>query len=306
LRYFVKVMMNLGRNSIKFTPQGFVRFRATVAKDGLVELYVEDSGQGIPADKQDALFEKFQKSLDVLSQGTGVGLSLCKTLTRLLNGCIFLDKTYESEVPGSPGARFVVQLNQSCLPAESILSSTVESSSQFPVETLSGRFSQNSLAVPENISVLFVDDDNVLRKLFCRAVKKAAPSWTITEAASGEAALQLVKDAEAAYDVIFIDQYMASVEKQLLGTDTVRELRAQGTESIICGLSANSLEESFLSAGADAFLLKPLPCKKEAMEGELARICPRETGTMATQRISSLEIDNKHVKNMTTIRLSRG
>ena len=115
--------MNLGRNSIKFTTRGYVRFRAAVV-DGFVALYVEDSGAGIPCDKRDNLFEKFQASLDVLSQGTGIGLSLCENLVRLLNGSISLDDNYESAVPGSPGTRFVVQLNQRCLPAESILSSS--------------------------------------------------------------------------------------------------------------------------------------------------------------------------------------
>ena len=259
--------MNLGRNSIKFTTNGFVRFRAAVVEGGLVELYVEDSGPGIPLDKRDNLFEKFQTSLDVLSQGTGVGLSLCKMLVGLLKGSIFLDNdSYDSGLAGSPGARFVVQLNQPCLPAESILTSSKHSSDD-TTEPLSCSISQ----VPENLSILFVDDDNVLRKLFARAVKKAVPSWTIAEAASGEAALQLVETSK--YDLIFMDQYMASAEKQLLGTETVRELRVRGIESTICGLSANNMEESFLSAGADAFLLKPFPCDCEAMECELARIC---------------------------------
>ena len=267
-------MMNLGRNSIKFTMHGFVRFRVVIVEGGLVELYVEDSGPGIPADKREHLFEKFQTSLDVLSQGTGVGLSLCEKLVGLLNGSIFLDDTYDSGVEGSPGARFVVRLNQPCLPAESILSSskhTTEDTSKPGSHNVSEGNTGTSSLVPENLSILFVDDDNVLRKLFSRAVSKAAPSWTITEAASGEAALQLVETA--VYDLIFMDQYMASAEKQLLGTETVRELRVRGIESTICGLSANLMEESFLSAGADAFLLKPFPCDPEAMERELARIC---------------------------------
>ena len=266
-------MMNLGRNSIKFTTQGFVRFRAAVVEGGLVELYVEDSGPGIPLDKRDNLFEKFQTSLDVLSQGTGVGLSLCEKLVGLLNGGIFLDNdSYDSGVLGSPGARFVVQLNQPCLPAESILSSSKDSAS-VTHDSSSCTFSQDisGESVPQNLSILFVDDDNVLRKLFARAVKKAAPSWTIAEAASGEAALQLVETSK--YDLIFMDQYMASAEKQLLGTETVRELRVRGIKSTVCGLSANNMEESFLTAGADAFLLKPFPCDREAMECELARIC---------------------------------
>jgi DNA-binding response OmpR family regulator len=65
---------------------------------------------------------------------------------------------------------------------------------------------------------------------------------------------------------------MASVEKQLLGTETVRALRANGITSIICGLSANQVQDQFYEAGADAFMMKPFPCKKDAFEYELRSI----------------------------------
>jgi CheY-like chemotaxis protein len=72
-----------------------------------------------------------------------------------------------------------------------------------------------------------VDRDLILRKLFSRSVTKAAPTWKIQEAANGETALRLVD--EEPYDLIFMDQYMTSTEKLLLGTDTVRALvRAKG------------------------------------------------------------------------------
>lgn len=51
---------------------------------------------------------------------------------------------------------------------------------------------------------------------------------------------------------------MASVDKQLLGTETIRELRSKGVTSIMCGLSANDLEKPFLDAGADSFMMKPV------------------------------------------------
>jgi len=228
---------------------------------------------------------------------------LCDNLIKLLNGRIYLDENYHSGIPGSPGSRFV-----GCLPMESILSSSKAGSSQ----DLSGakdsitecdKSRQKSFEeLPETISVLFVDDDNVLRKLFCRAIKKAAPGWTVAEAASGEAALELIESAAGSstpYNVVFMDQvrllvcslnsccpqqnlteshivdsqYMASAEKQLLGTETVRELRLRGVDCTICGLSANNMENDFLRAGADTFLLKPFPCDREAMQRELTRIC---------------------------------
>ena len=65
---------------------------------------------------------------------------------------------------------------------------------------------------------------------------------------------------------------MASFERQLLGTETVRALRANGVESLICGLSANDKEQDFKEAGADAFLFKPFPCEKDALSRELSRV----------------------------------
>ena len=64
-----QVLLNLGRNSAKFVDEGFIKLRAEVV-DGFVRLYVEDSGPGIPYEKRERLFSKFQESLDTLSQGT--------------------------------------------------------------------------------------------------------------------------------------------------------------------------------------------------------------------------------------------
>lgn len=107
----------------------------------------------------------------------------------------------------------------------------------------------------------------MLRKMFSRVLKVAAPTWTIREACNGETGLSLAREEK--FDLIFVDQYMAAVEKQWLGTDTVAAMRAQGIDSVICGLSANDVETQFLEAGADAFMFKPFPCKKDALTDEL-------------------------------------
>jgi len=204
-----QIMINLGRNSTKFTMNGFVRFRAAVV-DGLVELYVEDSGPGIPADKRDHMFEKWQTSLDVLAQGTGIGLSLSKNLVELMNGSLTLDDTYDSGVVGSPGARFAVKLNTPCIPSESILleGSGMNSTSSTAATAIEAYTDEEGVqGLPESLSVLFVDDDNVLRKLFSRSIKKIAPTWKISEAASGEAALELLEtEDEPIPSLIFMDQ----------------------------------------------------------------------------------------------------
>jgi len=126
--------------------------------------------------------------------------------------------------------------------------------------------------LPANLSVLFVDDDAILRKLFVRACKKVGPSWTFKEAASGHAALRLCESES--FDLIFLDQYMPSVDNPLLGTETCQLMRAQeGMQcTVICGLSANNMEEGFMHSGADDFILKPMPCKPANLKELLLRL----------------------------------
>jgi len=313
-----QVILNLGRNSVKFINEGFIRLRAEVLEiecpddptrfrdefvrenshldiEGgestckTVRIYVEDSGSGIPIEKRERLFAKYQESLDLLSQGTGIGLHLCKNLVELMGGSISLDNEYDSGIPGCPGARFVIDLQTG--PSDvsiNDLSSSFEYDRDasihvnFVDETngqIGGKLfdhssgatsSAETSVLPEKLNVLFVDDDRVLRKLFARTIKMVAPGWTIREAANGEAAILLADEEE--FDLIFCDMYMASVEKQLLGTETVAELRSKGLKCRICGLSANDKEREFLDAGADSFLFKPIPCEANLLRSTLHRV----------------------------------
>lgn len=81
---------------------------------------------------------------------------------------------------------------------------------------------------------------------------------------------------------------MASVEKQLLGTESVAVLRQKGITCRICGLSANDKEAEFIEAGVDCFTIKPFPCKKNELRLELCRVLFRESKDSRTDaRISS-------------------
>jgi signal transduction histidine kinase/CheY-like chemotaxis protein len=259
-----QIILNLAANATKFVQQGYIQLRAVVV-DGNVTLLVEDSGPGIPPEKRERLFAKFQESLDLLNQGTGIGLCVCKNLSEILGADLALDDAFESGVDGCPGTRFTLRLNQA--PVVDIVDPIDESEdSQKTKPTLGGP----SLELPESLLVLFVDDDTVLRKMFTRALRRIAPKWDISEASNGETALRLV-DSKS-FDLIFMDQYMASIEKQLLGTETVRALRAKGFKNTICGLSANDKSQEFLEAGADAFMCKPFPCGKEGLSTEILRV----------------------------------
>jgi signal transduction histidine kinase len=107
-----KVLVNLITNAFKFTQQGSVSVGVRTTSEGgtpMVEWLVADTGIGIPADQQDAIFDEFRQvdgSSTRLYGGTGLGLALSRGLARLLGGYI----SVQSE-PGT-GSRFRLVLPQ--------------------------------------------------------------------------------------------------------------------------------------------------------------------------------------------------
>ena len=188
-----QIVLNLASNSCKFVSRGFIRLGARVAEDGNVLVFVEDSGPGIPMEKRHNLFEKFQTSLDALSQGTGFGLCLCKDLASLMNGELYLDDTFDSVIEGCPGARFVVDLK---VPPLEIVEEKLDTDAENPPTV---HVASALPELPNEFSVLFTDDDMALRKLFTRALKRVVPTWKISEAANGETCLRMVETEK--YDV---------------------------------------------------------------------------------------------------------
>ncbi|KAL7565587.1 hypothetical protein ACA910_014299 [Epithemia clementina (nom. ined.)] len=264
-----QTLLHLGVPATNSAESGFVRFRAAVV-NGFVELYVEDSGPGIPPHDRGRLFDVPENKFYDLRENNGIGLAFSQRLINALNGTIWLDENYDSGIENSPGSRFVIQLKQA--PIVPVISSPLTN----PISEETAKSSAiddeppSRLPLPENLSVLIVDDDVILRKLFSRAINRVAPTWKIQQAESGESALRLVADnADDPFSLIFMDQYMphaALVEVDRTGTETIATLRARGVQSCICGLSANDIQAEFLGSGADSFMLKPIPKEKDAME----------------------------------------
>lgn len=98
-----QVVTNFVTNAVKYTKQGHIKVGYKTAPAPLqhsggtphdaadsqpgLYIYCEDTGAGIPKDKQDSVFERFVKLNDFV-QGTGLGLSICKTIAERCGGCI--------------------------------------------------------------------------------------------------------------------------------------------------------------------------------------------------------------------------
>ena len=105
---YEKVVLNLLSNAVKFTPEGKNIYINLNINEDKVILSVKDEGIGIPKDKIDIIFDKFAQvnsSLSRRAEGTGLGLSLVKSLVDIMGGEI----TVNSEV--DTGSEFHVEFD---------------------------------------------------------------------------------------------------------------------------------------------------------------------------------------------------
>jgi PAS domain S-box-containing protein len=108
-----RVFTNLIGNAIKYTPEGGTIIVSIVEKDGALKCGVEDTGEGIPPEYLERVFEKFEQVTGQRKGGTGLGLTIARFFVESHLGKIWV----ESEV--GKGARFYFTLPKNlCLDKE--------------------------------------------------------------------------------------------------------------------------------------------------------------------------------------------
>ena len=99
-----QILMNLLQNAAKFTQEGSITLTYHIREEEKIILFsVTDTGIGIPADKQETVFERFTK-LDSFVPGTGLGLSISRLIAEKMGGTLLVDSTY------TVGCRFILTL----------------------------------------------------------------------------------------------------------------------------------------------------------------------------------------------------
>ena len=191
-----QIIVNLIGNSIKFTEQGEVvlRVKTTSRSKDSIQLHftVADSGIGIPADKQKAIFEAFKQADGSMTRkygGTGLGLTISSRLVELMGGRIWV----ESERDKGSCFHFTAQFLLQKLPARTIVPRDPE--------TL------------RDMRVLVVDDNATNRQILLKMLE----NWHMnaTGAESGAAAIAVLKegkDAGRIFPLILLDAQMPEMD----------------------------------------------------------------------------------------------
>ncbi len=235
-----QIFINLVGNALKFTKDGEVRITAKVIhqndKNYSIRFGVKDTGIGIPEDMQEAIFDSFaQGSVQINRKygGTGLGLTIVKSLLTLLNSEISL----KSKV--GKGSTFSFDI-------------TFKRSKRIQPVKQSGLTASDFDKVLNKLHVLLVEDNKINQMITKKMLAKKGMTCEI--AGDGYKAIELAKENQ--YDLILMDIHMPGIS----GLTTTEEIRKFDSLIPIIALTAISLDENtddFFEVGCDDIVTKP-------------------------------------------------
>lgn len=256
-----QIMRNLLSNAFKFTERGGVTLQIGIAEGDMIAFAVEDTGIGIPLDKQKIIFEAFQQADGSTSRkygGTGLGLSISRELAQLLGGRIELQSipqqgsTFTLYLPQSTGRQNIenkIALSPSPPP-------TLLSSHNIPIPQSEILDDREIIQEGDHILLIIEDDEKFARILLEMARQKGFKTIVALRAVQGLELAQKFKP-----DAITLDIYMPEMDGW---TVLDRLKRNPNTRHIpVHIMSVDDRQQRGLQLGAIAYLQKPV--SKEAL-----------------------------------------
>ncbi|UKS27562.1 ATP-binding protein [Paenibacillus sp. HWE-109] len=255
----VQILSNLVGNALKFTAAGVIRISAE-HRDESIYVSVFDTGIGIAAERQAAIFAPYEQLSPGEYSGIGLGLSITRKLLELHGGTI----TVESQLGAGSTFTFSLpvadaQLSSSLQAAENRIpaASPIESASETALWGSEWPLTADS----STASILVVDDDPTNRKVLENLL--SIDRMSVTSVENGELALRQLANKEGHYDLVILDLMMPG----LSGLDVCKNIRERWSlsELPVLLLTARSRPEDMLAgfeAGANDFLGKPVDARE--------------------------------------------
>jgi len=238
----LQVLTNLLSNAIKFSPaESTVRINTEATSDSIL-VKVVDEGRGIPADKLDSVFDRFQQveHADARQRGgTGLGLSISRSIVQQHSGSIWAQRNLVK------GTTMFVMLPRTARATDLPASAT-------PIPTGEG-------------SILICDDDPEIRTIVSEHLTRQG--YTVLEASNGHEALTVA--AEKQVEAILLDLYMPG----LSGWETLQRLRDTPATAeipvVVLSVLSSTLRPQ-LSGDAQGWVQKPF--NENLLFAELGRV----------------------------------
>lgn len=260
-----RVILELVANALNFTDTGFVTLSATLAKKDegrlVLKLTVEDSGIGIPKDKQQEIYVQFKRltpSYQGIYKGAGLGLSVVKQFIDELGGEIYVD----SELRRGTTFICLIPLQEPLLDDNTGIDDEMEQSIDIPLVTTYAQEIKPTIEPKSGgeFRVLIVEDNQIAQTVAKSILAQLHCDSDI--APTGKKAVELWKNGQ--YHLILMDIGLPDID----GYEVTHQIRLQEllkkAHCPIIALTAHAGDENkkrCIDAGMNAVLMKPLTVK---------------------------------------------
>lgn len=240
-----QILLNLISNAIKYSFEGgkitisVIQLSAEDESQVINEFHIKDEGCGMTPEFMEHVFEPFarDKSSPVQTEGTGLGLTIAKSLTEIMNGTIEVS----SEL--GKGSEFTV-----VIPLSIPQLTEIEEEQDIVIYDFKDRH------------ILIVDDNQLNREILVEAMREEG--FIVDEAIDGSFAIEKLRDSEpGTYELVILDLQMPVMDG-FETTKIIRNFKEPKVSGIpIVALTADALPEEKTRAfncGVNAYLVKPV------------------------------------------------
>jgi PAS domain S-box-containing protein len=231
-----QILTNLLSNALKFTEKGGIEFGYELKSNDDLLFYVQDTGIGIPNEKQKSIFNRFRQADEMTSRtygGTGLGLSISKNLVEMLGGEIWV-RSEEGK-----GACFF-----------------------FTIPYKKGKSDSEDTEINDNLNVynwdrysILVVEDDLTSQEYLREILKPTKAH-IDFSGTGEGGLNFYYQSKSKYSIILMDLRLPDIS----GIEVTRKIRQSDKRTPIIAQTAYAMGEDkdkCLKAGCNEFITKP-------------------------------------------------
>jgi len=254
-----QLMNNLLSNAIKYTKEGTVTLNISARREDesvWLTIQIRDTGVGIRQEDIGKLFKDYtqvDKKANRGIEGTGLGLSLVKSITKLMDGSVSVESEY------GKGSVFTARVRQQFINDIRIGPDIAENLKNFRYSNI-GHVGKQDRYISLPYAHVLVVDDNMTNLAVAKGMMKPY-GMNIDCVDAGQKAVNAIRDEKVRYNAVFMDHMMPGMD----GIEAVRLIRGLGTDYArnipVIALTANAIagsEEMFLSSGFQDFLPKPI------------------------------------------------